>query len=367
MQHSIIISLFLSLILAIPARGDDSARRLLYAASPGIRNYLEFGGHGIVVFDIDNDHQFLKRIPISGLNQQGKPLNVKGICANAKSERLYVSTLQHLICLDLKTDKVLWEKQYEDGCDRMSISPDGSFVYLPTLERNHWKVVRGSDGSEITRVSPHSGAHNTIVGLDGKRAYLAGLRSSFLTVTDCSNHKILKTVGPFSNSIRPFTINGSQTRCIVNINDLLGFEIGDLKTGKMLHRVEVKGFSKGPIKRHGCPSHGVGMTPDETQIWLSDGANSRIHIFDATQMPPVQLDSIAVRDQPGWVTFSINGDFAYPSTGEVIDVPSRKIIAKLTDEKGRMFQSEKMLEIDMLDGHPVTVGDQFGLGRRRAP
>ncbi|MDG2382206.1 MAG: hypothetical protein P8N76_11080 [Pirellulaceae bacterium] len=367
MHNSIIISLLLSVILTFPARAENSARRLLYVASPGIRNYLEFGGHGILVYDMDNHHQFLRRIPIGGLDEQGKPLNVKGICANAKSERIYLSTLRHLICLDLTTDEMLWEKQYEGGCDRMSISPNGSFIYLPTLERNHWKVVRGSDGAEITRISPHSGAHNTIVGLDGKRAYLAGLRSPLLTVADCSSHKVLKTVGPFSNSIRPFTINGSQTQCFVNVNDLLGFEIGDLQTGKMLHRVEVKGFSTGPIKRHGCPSHGVGMTPDEKQIWLSDGANSQIHVFDATQMPPVQIDSIPVRDQPGWVTFSIHGDLAYPSTGEVIDVESRKIIAKLSDEKGRVVQSEKMLEIDMLDGHPVAVGDQFGLGRHRSP
>ncbi|MFO1020038.1 MAG: hypothetical protein U0903_05005 [Planctomycetales bacterium] len=36
---------------------------MLYVAVPGIRNYLEFGGHGIVVFDIDNGHKFVRRIP----------------------------------------------------------------------------------------------------------------------------------------------------------------------------------------------------------------------------------------------------------------------------------------------------------------
>ena len=49
----------------------------------------------------------------------------------------------------------------------------------------------------------------------------------------------------------------------MNVNELLGFEIGDLVSGKKLHRVEVKGFKKGPTKRHGCPSHGIGLTPDE--------------------------------------------------------------------------------------------------------
>jgi sugar lactone lactonase YvrE len=93
---------------------------------------------------------------------------------------------------------------------------------------------------------------------------------------------VIREVGPFGNFIRPFTVNGSGTLCFVNVNDLLGFEVGDLQTGKMLHRIEVAGFKKAPTKRHGCPSHGVGLTPDEKELWLTDAANRRVHIFDNT-------------------------------------------------------------------------------------
>ena len=37
--------------------------------------------------------------------------------------------------------------------------------------------------------------------------------------------------------------------------------------------------------------------------------------------------------------------------------------ARLTDEEGRMVQSEKMLEIDFVGDKPIRAGDQFGLGR----
>ena len=103
----------------------------------------------------------------------------------------------------------------------------------------------------------------------------------------------------------------------------------------MLHRVEVQGFKKGPVKRHGCPSHGIGLTPDEKEIWVADGAQQHVHVFDATVMPPKQIASIKLREQPGWVTFSLDGRYAYPSTGEVIDTKTKKIVAALTDEKGR--------------------------------
>ena len=92
-----------------------------------------------------------------------------------------------------------------------------------------------------------------------------------LMVADSRTHKVVRSIGPFGNVIRPFTINAEQTLCFVNVNELLGFEVGDLKSGRMLHRVEVTGFENGPVKRHGCPSHGVGLTPDEKELWLSDG------------------------------------------------------------------------------------------------
>lgn len=350
----------------LPAVADETKdRRLLYVAEPGIRNYLEYGGHGILVYDIDDGHQFLRRIPLAGLGEDGKPLNVKGMSASAATRRIYVSTLRHMMCVDMLSEQLLWEKEYDQGCDRMSLSPDGQFIYLPSLEKDHWKVVRGDTGDEIARVTPRSGSHNTVIGLDGKFAYLAGLRSPWLTVTETGTHSVVRRVGPFSESIRPFTVNGSQTRCYVNVNKLLGFEIGDPRTGKVLHQIRVKGFEKGKVKRHGCPCHGIGLTPDEKEIWLCDGANARVHIFDNTVDPPKQVASIKLRDQPGWVTFTLRGDLAYPSTGDVIDTRTRKIVARLTDEERRMVQSEKLLEIDFRNGEPVRNGDQFGLGRVR--
>src|SRR6185369_10738618 len=55
------------------AESKATERRLLYVAEPGIRNYLEYGGHGVLVFDIDRDHRFVKRIASAGLDEKGQP------------------------------------------------------------------------------------------------------------------------------------------------------------------------------------------------------------------------------------------------------------------------------------------------------
>jgi len=340
-----------------------SERKLLYVAVPGIRDYLEYGGHGILVFDINNSHQFVKRFPSGGLDEKGHPLNVKGIACCAKTQRLYVTTTRTLLSFNLVSEKLLWEKAYEGGCDRLALSPDGLFIYLPSLEKEHWHVVDALDGTVRKKIVTNSGSHNTIIGPDGKFAYLAGLKSPLLRVADTTKNEVVREIGPFGNVIRPFTINGAQTLCYVNVNELLGFEIGDLRTGKVLHRIEVEGFSKGPTKRHGCPSHGIALTPDERELWLTDAFNSRLHIYDNKLSPPKKIESISLRDQPGWVSFSIDGRYGYSSTGDVIEVKTHKILAGLTDETGAAVQSEKLLEVDFANGMPVRAGNQFGIGQ----
>lgn len=345
------------------AAEDAAPHRYLYVAVPGIRNDLKYGGHGVLVFDIDAGHRFVRRIPSAGLDAKGQPDNVKGICASVSLQRLYVSTIGELISFDLTTDAILWEKKYDGGCDRMAISPDGKIIYQPSFERDHWHALDAATGDVLARVEPNPGAHNTNYGTDGKEAYLAGLRSRTLAIADTATHKIVRQVGPFSAAIRPFTVNGAQTLGFMCVNDLLGFEIGDLKSGKMLARVEVQGFAKGKVARHGCPSHGIGLTPDEKEVWLCDAFNRRMHVFDMTATPPKQVASIETREEPGWVTFSLDGHFAYPSTGDVIEVATRKIVAHLTDEHGSPVHSEKMLEIDFEGRKAVRAGCQFGVGR----
>jgi DNA-binding beta-propeller fold protein YncE len=357
--------LFAAVTALAGVRPAASPRHLLYVAEPGIRNYVEYGGVGVLVYDIDAGYKLLRRIPSQAVPAGQEPENVKGIAASAATGRLYVTTIKRLMAFDLATDKKLWDKELPGGADRLAVSPDGKLLYVPTLEGPQWTVVDAMTSEIKAAVTTNSGAHNTIYGPDGKRVYLAGLKSPMLKVADPATHTVVQEIGPFANVIRPFTINGSQTKVYVNVNDLLGFEVGDLKTGKVLQHVEVPGFQKGEVKRHGCPSHGIALSPDEKELWLSDGHNSAVHVFDLTQASPKLIATIKVRDQPGWITWSLDGKHVWPSTGEIIDAKTKKIVATLTDEEHRMVQSEKVVEVVVDGGKVVRTGDQFAMGQKR--
>jgi DNA-binding beta-propeller fold protein YncE len=359
--------LFSCLAVCISAELISAAgsRHLLYVASPGIRNYLEYGGIGILVFDVDDGYKFVRRIPTWTAPEGKKVENVKGIAASAKTGTVYVTSLDSMIAIDAVTGKTLWSKIYTGGCDRMAISPDGTVLYVPELEGPGWHVVNAATGDVVTTIDTNSGSHNTIWSVDGSYVYLAGLKSRLLSIADANTNRVVRTVGPFENVIRPFTVNGRGSLVFVNVNGLLGFEIGDLRTGRKLYHVEVEGYKQGPVKRHGCPSHGIALTPDERELWLADCANDAIHVFDSTIMPPKQLTTIKARDCVGWVSFSMDGKIAYSSTGEIIDVATKKVIASLRDENGHDVQSEKVLDLIIEDGKVVRAGNQFGVGKQR--
>ena len=360
-QILLVVVLSLSIF---PAATHGQEQHLLYVASPGVRNYTEYGGVGILVFDIDHEYKFVRRIPTWNVPDGEKPENVKGIVASAKTGRVYVTSLTHTIAIDAVSGKIIWDKAFEGGCDRLAISPDGKTLYIPQFEGPSWHVVNAATGDVMTTITTNSGSHNTIYAADGAHVYLAGLRSPILSVVDTKTQKVQSQVGPFTNSIRPFTVNGKNSLVFVNVNGLLGFEVGDLKTGKKLYRVEVEGYKPGEVKRHGCPSHGIALTPDEKELWVGDCANTAIHLFDATVMPPKQMSSLKMRDCVGWISFSMDGKTAYSSTGEIIDVQTKKVVATLHDEAGHEVQSEKLLDLTIANGKVVHAGNQFGVGAK---
>jgi len=275
------------------------------------------------------------------------------------------------MCFDLLTEKQVWEVSYpkeEGGADRCCVTPDGKKVYVPegwwSGTAQSMKVVDGETGKTIKEIALGAGAgHNSIMSPTGKRMYLGSVRHGKVFVVDTATDNIVKHFGPFGRDasgkngrVSPYCINGSETLCFANSHNV-GFYVGDLENEKVLHWVQVEeaeGFS-----------HGVGMTPDEKEIWLTNPNDKRLWIFDATVMPPKRLRSIDVcRKSHGWITFSLDGAYAWPDTSEVFDAKTKKVVATLIDRRGSPVASSKFIEVHFRAGVPVRMGDQFGIGRR---
>ena len=64
-------------------------------------------------------------------------------------------------------------------------------LYVPSFEGPHWHAIDAMTGDVLKKLMLNSGAHNTLYGPDGRRVYLAGLRSPTLSVADPRTHAVV--------------------------------------------------------------------------------------------------------------------------------------------------------------------------------
>jgi DNA-binding beta-propeller fold protein YncE len=239
-----------------------------------------------------------------------------------------------------------------------------------------WYIVDANTGNDTGFINAGKGPHNTIVSLDGQRVYMGGRFYPYLEVADTATQQIIHKIGPLQgDGVRPFTINGKETLAFMSTTGFLGFQVGDIASGKILYTVPIRGFSwdgNGPTD----PSHGISLSPDEKELYVLDWANNAVHIFDVSHVPasaPVQVADIQLtrsmhhNEQPcaydcladGWLQHSRDGRFVYVGDeGDVIDTATRKVISNLDS----LYNSRKMLEIDWQNGTPIFTSSRSGMG-----
>jgi DNA-binding beta-propeller fold protein YncE len=330
---------------------------------------------GISVYDIDRGHALLRKIDIPDSG------DYKGIAASAQLGRLYVTSHRkdELICLDLTTDKVLWRKHVGAYADSHWVSPDGRRIYMPLRGEISWAVLDAADGSELARIDTERGKrydvdpiqdigpHNTWINPAGTRVYMEVLTVPYIYVADTKTNHVLGQIGPFGKGIRPFAVSDDETRLYANVDGLLGFEIATIEKGTWGGRVTERVAAKTPAARlveipdpprakpHSTPSHGLNLRPDQKEVWMVDGVYGYVYVFDVSAASPTQIASIPVfqdpkeRPHPGWITFGLDGRYAYPDGGVVIDTRTKQVVARIPT-------SEKLIEIDFQDGKAVRAG-----------
>lgn len=352
-----------ALCLLVPGVTAEETRHLLYMSTPDGAQGEGRSGEGILVFDIDNDHAFVKRIDLPVFKE-----GIRGFTGSAASKCVYYSTSSGTLgCYHLEQDKVLWQKTYNAGCDRSCITMDGKIIYVPTGwwykgEDSGFLKINAETGEIIERIKVDKSAHNSIASLDGKFIYLG--TETRLTQFDARTGAVLKKIEPVGESgVFPFTIDSANDWAYVCLGQHVGFDVVRLADGSVPHRV----YAEFEGKRIRHRTHGAGMTPDEKELWISDQAGQKLFTFDMTKMPPVQTGHVELSmGGHGWVCFSLDGRYAYSHAPDIFDVKTKKQIGTFKDENGKPFGSSKFIEVHMRDGKVVRMGSEFGLGRTQS-
>jgi hypothetical protein len=346
---------------SLQAVAAAAAARTLYAVNQSAR---ERGS--ISVYDIEDGHRLVRTITtVANVD------DVKGVAASAVTGRLYVAyrtpNAGMIYCLNLHTDEVLWNKAIDPDVDRLSISPDGRFLYVPTWEggsADFINVLDGQTGAVVRRVHFSNRSHDTLVPLSGpifQETKATDGSGKYLYLIDPTSYAVSR-IGPYAGILGPYAVDGTSRHVVNNVTGLWGMQVADLKTGRIVtatvpdHAPEDPGLM-----------HGIGWRPDEREVWQSGRyVDPHIYVWDtADPMAPKFKERLALRSRTGshWVTFDVEGRYAYVAPvkngedgTEIFDAHSHQSV-------GLIGSSEDMIEIDFAGGKVSGVGNQFGIGR----
>ena len=359
-----------SIALALAVTQIAHAQRAALERRLYVTNATDIG-----VYDIDRAHVPLRTIAIPNGG------DYKGIGASAQLGLLYVTShkTDELIAIDLGRDSVVWRKNVGKYADSFWVTPDGARLWLPLRGETVWKVIDARTGDvlgqvETERGKPYDvdpiadiGPHNTWMNPEGSRVYMEVLTVPYVYVADARTFRLLGKIGPFGKGVRPFAVSDDERHVYANVDGLLGFEIAEIdrgfRAGRVVHRVvatppaeRLAEIPRPPARKpHSTPSHGLNLHPNQKELWMVDGVYGYVYVFDVTSATPQQIASIPIfgdpkgRPHPGWLTFGLSGEYAYPDGGVVIDTKTKRVVARIPT-------SEKLIEIDFENGRAVRAG-----------
>jgi YVTN family beta-propeller protein len=258
-----------------------------------------------------------------------------GIATPAKQDFILVSIEGskpgELVWIDPNTDKVTKRIPIGPAPNQLAVTPDGKFAYVPVSD-GHYEVIDVANAKIIERLFTGGRPHNTLCSEDGKRMYLAPMGApKKVTIADTSTHKIAGEI-PFSNVVRPIALAKDEKRLYAEVDGLVGIEVADIASKKMIHRIQAD--LSDDQKKKASRSHGLGIRPDQKEIWECDVEHFDVHVYDITGDVPKQIATIPIGSQVYWLTFGPDGKVCYVSArgnGEVaaIDTATKKIIARI--------------------------------------
>jgi hypothetical protein len=274
-----------------------------------------------------------------------------------------------LLAWSLYQNKVVYDTKFTHGVDQIAVGVNT--IYVPsgeyTNDRN-WYYVNDIDGSPAGTEPGGMNPHDTIFR-NGHR-YYGGTQDTYLYVLGLQG---VTKVGPSPSGtagVRPFTVNGAETRMYITWSNFRGFSVGDLTTGNILKTVNFGPNTCGLA----APSHGMSLSPDNSEVYVLDTCNNQIRVYDASDNPmlkaTVTLDHpihpgtenpcVWDCDKDGWITHSRDGKYVYVGdSGDVIDTTTHKAATYL-DKLANCRHG--FIEMDWTKGVITGTATHVGMG-----
>jgi YVTN family beta-propeller protein len=263
--------------------------------------------------------------------------HVHCIALTPDGRRLFTTTEldNTLVISDVTTGKILSTVKMPGRPNECAVTPDARYVTVPIRDGNSVVIVDANQG-KIAKILPIKDPHNSVNIGSNRYSFVSSMGSNEIDVIDLEKLDFSAHI-PTGGRPRPFVVSKNGRTLYVAISDLHGFNIVDIPTQKLLQRVALPSEHPGPPRprKYETPdtyTHGLALTPDESEIWVTSLLDDCIYIYDLKAKKVVAR--LNTGDGPNWVVFSPDGKYGCVSSTDsddvsIFDVKQRREAARI--------------------------------------
>ncbi len=248
--------------------------------------------------------------------------------------RLFFTTVESdhtLLVFDTATDKVVKTVKLSGLPNQCAATPDGRYVGVPIRGGDSLDLVDVGEGKVVKNL-PVKVPHNCYNAGSNEQMFVTSMGEDKVKLVDLKTLRYAAEI-PVGGVPRPLAVTRDGKTLYCALSDLHGFVIADVPSRKVVRKVELPPLPRGvklPVPR--TPTHGLELTPDGKELWVTSCATDTIYVFDTARGEVV--GKVGVGKGPNWVAFSPDGRYCCVSNVlsddvSILDTAKRREVARI--------------------------------------
>ena len=259
-----------------------------------------------------------------------------GVTSSPDGTRAYftVESDSTVVAVDTKTGKRLGSVALSGHPNNIAVSKDGKLIFAGiAVAPGAVDVIDAATMKNIKSIKVKGAVHNVYVTPDGKWVVSGSVGSRVLTVIDLAKLEVAWE-HTFDKGVRCMTFDtapdGSAAHVYLQLSDVHGFAVLDLKTREEVARIKLPDEPKIGEVHSGAPSHGIGITPDKKMLVVDSSVANGVFLYS---MPDLKLEGyVPTGPTPDWLTFTPDSKMVYVANAgannvSAVDLQARKVVA----------------------------------------
>jgi YVTN family beta-propeller protein len=256
-----------------------------------------------------------------------------GLAFSADGSKVYLASDRtgNFQVVDVRKGAVVEQINIGTDPNQMALTRDGRLAFVPMRGENAVAVVQLQPLALLKKIPMDKGPHDAYLSADGARVYVGAQFGRSMAVIDVATQTLLYSL-PTVDGVRPIRVSKDNRTLYVALSNLIGFTIMDTEKG-LRRRVELATLPDGVPKPYlDTFTHDLHLSPDESELWVTDDVNDLIRIVRLADMK--EIHQIRVGHFPHWFTMRPDGKVVfvslwYSDVVAAIDTSTRKVLANM--------------------------------------